>query len=444
MAGKLPIVAIIGRQNVGKSTLFNALIRSKKAIVDPYPGLTRDIISCVATAGESSFVLADTPGLDIASSAELSQSIVQKTKEFLHECAAVVLLLENPLPAPFDLDLIELLRKLERPVIVAVNKMDTIEDLANMPHFYEVGFNDIVPISAEKRRNLDLLLDKVTAVIPRRAPAEETPDLRVAIVGRPNSGKSTLLNAFMGYERALVSDIPGTTRDAVDERFRFQGKLIAISDTAGIRRKSRITERVEYFSLDRALGSIRASDIVVHLVDAEQGLTETDKKISDEIMKAMKPVIIAINKWDVIEKDHTTFNAMKDRIHFKFYKAADFPIISVSARDRLRIHKLMETVIDLYERSSLHIETGRLNRTLETVLKKHRPPKVGSTLKVYYATQTGTCPPQLVMFVNRPELFTKDIHRFFEKRLQEELAIPGVPVIIRVQERTGRKAKKPS
>ncbi|NMB64826.1 MAG: GTP-binding protein, partial [Spirochaetes bacterium] len=253
---------------------------------------------------------------------------------------------------------------------------------------------------------------------------------------RPNSGKSTLLNAFLGYQRAVVSEIPGTTRDSIDETFIFHCKTIMIIDTAGIRRESRIDNTIEYYALVRSKEAIDKADVVIHLIDATSGITETDKKIADIIMESHKPTVLAINKWDLIEKDHKTFENFKDRILFKYYRAADFPIISISALQKLRIHKLLQTALEINTRAKQKVETSKINVILENVQKKHVMPLRGEDLKIYYATQTNTSPPVIRLFVNKPELFRKDVSRFLEKTLQQALNWHGIPIVFEV---SGRK-----
>ena len=435
----LPIVAIVGRRNVGKSTLFNALIRQKKAIVDAVPGLTRDVLSYHVEYKSIIFTLADTPGLDLPDSSALSEPILAIARDYLRKASIIILLMENPAPASFDMDLAEIIRKLAIPVIITVNKIDGPELMENMTNFYEMGFQDIIPVSAKTHFNLSLLMDKILGMLPVKKTARPEPDLKLAIVGRPNSGKSTLLNSFIGYSRAVVSDIPGTTRDSIDEDFIYHNKRITVIDTAGMRKRSRVTDDIDFYSITRAIDSIERSHVVVHLIDAEAGLTETDKKISDEIINAHKPVIIAINKWDLIEKDHTTFDAFTDRLIFKFYKASDFPIISISAKNKLRIHRIIDTALDLKERASRKIETPRLNRLLTRIQASHRIPQLQSTIKIYYATQTDTVPPRFKLFVNKTEYFRKDIVRYFEKELRKELDLKGIPIIIQIE---GKKKKK--
>jgi len=435
MTHKLSIVTIVGRQNVGKSTLFNALIRSRKAIVDPRPGLTRDILSCSISHRGLQFSLVDTPGLDIRDTSELSRAILDNANRQLGTSTIIILLMEKPSPSPFDLDLIGIIRKQAKPTIIAVNKMDTAADLEHMVNFYEMGFNDILPLSAMRRINLDLLLDKIADLLPAREHVLQKPDIRIAIIGRPNSGKSTLLNAFMGYDRSVVSAIPGTTRDAVDDEFNYYGKRIQIIDTAGMRKKSRIQDSIDFYSVTRTKNAIRNADIAIHLIDATMGLTDTDKKISDEIVRQRAPTIIAINKWDLIPKNNKTFEEFREKLIFRFYKAADFPIISISAQKRVRIHKLIHTALELKERSSQRIETGKLNKLFENVQKKNRPPVLGNRLKILYGTQIGISPPVFKIWVNNPSLCTDSVKRFLEKHLQEMLNLKGVPIVLKIGKR---------
>ena len=439
MTRKLPIVSIVGRQNVGKSTLFNALIRERKAIVDSFPGLTRDIISYTVKHNSISFILSDTPGLDISDSSKLTRSIIDNTYRHLEQSAVIIFLLEKPSPDSFDMDLADIIRKLSLPTLIAVNKMDNKEDMENMVNFYEMGFNDIVPISALRMVNINLFLNKIIDALPEKKTFNDKIDLKIALVGRPNSGKSTLLNSLIGYDRVIVSDIPGTTRDSVDEEFTFFGKIIRIIDTAGLKRRRKTKGNVQYYSMRRAIDSIRKSDIVFHLIDATIGLTETDKKISDEILKSNKPMIIAINKWDVLEKDDKTFSEYKDKIIFKYYRAMDFPIISISAIDKVRIHKLIKLALELHQKSKTKISTPELNKIFEVIQKRSAIPLLGRAMKIYYATQTDSTPPKFKIFVNKPELFKRDVIRFLQKTLQEKFNLKGIPIVINIE---GRKREQ--
>lgn len=433
MSSKLPVVSIVGRQNVGKSTLFNALIKDKKSIVDSFPGLTRDVISHNIVHDSVSFVISDTPGLDLSSSSELSEQILEGARKHLARSSVIVLLLEAPGPESFDYELAEIVRKMSLPTIVAVNKMDSAEKMEAMPNFYELGFSEIIPVSALRRFNIKMLLDNIVRLLPVKKTAHTEPDLKIAIIGRPNSGKSTLLNSFIGFERSVVSDIPGTTRDSVDEMFTYYGKNVQIIDTAGIRKKSKITENIEYYSFTRTVESINRCDVAIHLIDATVGLTENDKKISDEILKAKKPIIIAINKWDAVEKDHKTFNEYKDKLIFKFYRAEDFPIISVSAKNRQRIDKLLQTAFSLHEKAIRRIDTPTLNKVIADLKSMGRIPQLGEKIRIYYAVQIDTVPPSFRFFVNHADYFRKDVVRYFEKALKEALDLEGLPIVIQIE-----------
>jgi len=430
MTSKLPIVTIAGRQNVGKSTLFNALVKERIAIVDTSPGLTRDILSYSINYRSVAFNLSDTPGLDLLKRSELSGMILENARQYLEKSSVIIFLMESPSPQAFDIDLADLIRKLSRPTIIAVNKIDNDKLLENISYFYEMGFDDILPISALKRKNLNLLLDRIVESLPLKKRSISEPDIKIAIVGRPNSGKSTLLNSLIGYNRTLVSDLPGTTLDSVDEDFTFNNIKIRIIDTAGLKRKRRIKNNIEFYSHNRTIRSIKRSDVVIHLIDAEIGLTETDKKISDEILKAYKPLIIAVNKWDILSKDQNTFNEFKDRLIFKFYKSEDFPIISISALKKTRIHKLIKTAIELKELSKKKIGTPKLNKIISMIQNSYASPEVRSKIKILYATQIKNEPPHFKLFVNNTKLLKNNFLRFLEKALRKELGLKGIPIIL--------------
>jgi GTP-binding protein len=237
----------------------------------------------------------------------------------------------------------------------------------------------------------------------------------------------------MGFERSVVSEVPGTTRDSVDDIFTYHEKTIQVIDTAGIRRKSRITENIEYYSFTRTIDSIKRCDVAIHMIDASVGLTDNDKKISDEIINAKKPIIIAVNKWDVVEKNHRTFEEFKDKLIFKYFRAEDFPIISISAKNKQRINKIIQTAFELNEKAHRRIDTPTLNRVLGSIKSAGRIPQLNEKIRVYYAVQIDSVPPQFKFFVNNPEFFRKDVIRYFEKALKEAFDLHGLPVIIQIE-----------
>lgn len=433
MSESLPIISIAGRRNVGKSTLFNALLHSKIAIVDDMPGLTRDILTYRLNINGSSYLLSDTPGLDLPPDAVLSEKIISSAQTYLLRSSLVILLLENPNVEPFDLDLINYLRKKGIKTLVAVNKMDTMKDMENMSNFYETGLDDILPLSAKFRINIHLLTEKIEELVPTPHAKEHESDIKIALVGRPNAGKSTMLNSFLGFERSIVSSVPGTTRDSVNDSFTYNDKRIEIIDTAGLRKKSRVLESVEFFSVSRAIDSIKHCDVVIHIIDAKEGLCDTDKKIADIIVESRKPLIIALNKWDAIVKDDHTFEKYKDKLIDKFYRAVDFPIISVSATEKQRLFRLITTALELKEKASRRIETSKLNKALESIVKSGRLPGFGTKYKVYYATQINEIPPRFKLFVNNTDHFRSDVIRFFEKEFQRMMDLEGIPVSITLE-----------
>lgn len=432
---KTPTVTIAGRQNVGKSTLFNYLIGKRRAIVDPIPGLTRDVISHTVTYGDTLFRLQDMPGLDLPGSSELSESILSNAIKRLEESDVILFLMEYPSPDSYDFDLAEHLRRVDVPVVAAVNKMDSNERLAEMNEFYRLGLPEFIPISAMTGFNIPLMMETLGSHLKKGGKETGEPDIRISLVGRPNAGKSTLLNNLIGKERVLVSEIPGTTRDAVDEEMKYYGKRIRLIDTAGIRKKSRIKNNVDYYSTRRSQDAIHRSDVVIHLIDATTGVTETDKKISDIILEAGKPIIIAINKWDAIEKDTKTFKRFREKVIFHYYRAADFPLLSISAQNGQRTGRLLEEAFRLHERASRRIETPELNRVMKEIQSTRRIPQLGDKIRIYYATQVKSSPPVFRLFVNRRDHFRKEVIRYITKSLQESLDLHGVPIGIEIEDK---------
>ncbi|TGL46648.1 ribosome biogenesis GTPase Der [Leptospira wolffii] len=450
----IPVVSIVGRQNVGKSTLFNALLKKKLAITEDYPGVTRDVLQARVLHPEKGldFFLCDTPGLDIERPEALEEAVLENAFRQLSKSDLVVFLLDLREVTAYDSKLIEQFRKDPElnsiPVLFCVNKVDHPEDEEDLDSFYRMGLSEILPISAMGRRNLPLLLEKIAFLLPnakRRISEEETTettpeeDFNLAIVGKPNSGKSSLLNALCGFERAVVSDVAGTTRDSVDASVTFEGKKIRIVDTAGIRKKSDKAEALEFYSYQRTKRTIESSDVVIHLLDALKGFGEFDKKIVSLLQEEGKPFLLAVNKWDTVQdKDSKSFNEYKDRLYSRFPLLREIQIITLSAKEKQRIHKLMEMTLDLAGRAKRKISTSELNQSLRAWMTEagrsfsaNRPPKM------LYCTQVSVSPFHLILFVNHVDYFKSNLLSFLKKKLTEKYNLQGIP--IRLELRSDRK-----
>ncbi|PJZ70352.1 ribosome biogenesis GTPase Der [Leptospira perolatii] len=443
----VPVVSIVGRQNVGKSTLFNALLKKKLAITEDYPGVTRDVLQARVLHPEKGldFFLCDTPGLDIENPDNLNEAVLENAFRQLRKSDLVVFLLDFREVTYFDSKLIEIFRKDETlkdvPVLYCVNKVDTPEDEADLEEFYRMGLPEILPISATGRRNLALLLEKIAFLLPKairiigevqdpKDLEKSEYDIRLAIVGKPNSGKSSLLNAICGYERAVVSEVAGTTRDSVDTLIQFDGKKISVIDTAGIRKKSDKAEALEFYSYQRTKKSIQSADVVVHLLDALKGFGDFDKKIVSLLQEEGKPFLVAVNKWDLLpEKDSKSFVVYKKRLVERLPLLKEVPIITLSAKEKLRVHKLMELAYDLAIRSKCKISTSELNQSLRGWMQEaarsfsaNRPPKL------LYCTQVSVSPFHLILFVNHTENFKSNLLSFLRKKLTEKYNLQGIPI----------------
>ncbi|WP_039948157.1 ribosome biogenesis GTPase Der [Leptospira fainei] len=452
----VPMVSIVGRQNVGKSTLFNSLLKKKLAITEDYPGVTRDVLQARVLNPERGldFHLCDTPGLDIEKPDGLDEAILENAFRQLAQSDLILFLLDLREMTPYDSRLIERFRKdpelNQIPVLYCVNKVDNPEDEEDLDQFYRLGLSEILPISAIGRRNLSLLLEKIAFLLPdakryvAKIEADEAAkdvsyDFRLAIVGKPNAGKSSLLNALCGYERAVVSEVAGTTRDSVDTSLTFEGKQILITDTAGIRRKADKAEALEFYSYQRTKRSIEASDVVIHLMDALKGFGEFDKKIVSLLQEAGKPFLLAVNKWDAVEdKDTKSFDIYKDKLYSRFPLLKEIQIITLSAKEKQRIHKLMEMTVDLAARAKRKITTSELNQSLRAWMSEagrsfsaNRPPKM------LYCTQVSVSPFHLILFVNHIDYFKPNLLSFLKKRLTEKYSLQGIP--IRLELRSDRK-----
>ena len=426
-----PLVAIVGRPNVGKSTLFNRIVGKKVSIVEDMEGVTRDRLYCDAEWCGYNFTLVDTGGLEIKSQDKMWQHIRAQAQMAVDIADVIVYVADGKsgLTAN-DYEVAEFLRGCNKPIIVAVNKLDNNET-ENSFDFYELGLGTVVAISAEQSKGIGDLLDEVVEHLPKYDIQQDEGKLNVAIVGKPNAGKSSITNRILGYDRVIVSNVAGTTRDAIDTDFEWQGKKFNIIDTAGIRKKSSVEEGVEQYSVMRSLAAIRRADVVLVVIDAQEGLSEQDVKICGFAHEQGKPSVIVMNKWDTIEKDTYTVNTFNKNIltelKFMDYFVAEY----VSAKTGQRIEKLLSKALEVYEEASKRIATGVLNDVVQDATIAVEPPSDnGKRLKVYYVTQASTNPPTFVFFVNDTKLLHFSYQRYLENSLRKAFTFKGTPIRI--------------
>ena len=434
-----PVVAIVGRPNVGKSTLFNKLVGARLSIVDDKPGVTRDRIYGDCEWLGHRFLLVDTGGIEPrADDVILSQMRAQAN---IAIATADVIVLVTDLRSGVvatDQDVANMLQKSGKPVILCVNKCDSVG--APDPEFYEfynLGMGDPIAVSAVHGHGTGDLLDAVIAYFPPESEEEEEDDtIKVAVIGKPNVGKSSLINRISGQERAIVSDIAGTTRDATDTRIENQYGKFTFIDTAGIRRKSKVTDAIEKYSIIRARTAVERANVCVIMIDATEGFTEQDSKVAGIALDQGKGCIVVVNKWDAVEKDGNTMREYKEKlaVDFAFMKFA--PFVFISAKTGQRVDRLFEQVAYVYAQSTMRISTGKLNEILGAATARVQPPTdKGKRLKIYYMTQASVCPPTFVFFVNNAQLFHFSYQRYLENQIREVFGLEGTPVRFIIRER---------
>ena len=434
-----PVVAIVGRPNVGKSTLFNKLVGARLSIVDDKPGVTRDRIYGDCEWLGHRFLLVDTGGIEPrADDVILSQMRAQAN---IAIATADVIVLVTDLRSGVvatDQDVANMLQKSGKPVILCVNKCDSVG--APDPEFYEfynLGMGDPIAVSAVHGHGTGDLLDAVIAYFPPESEEEEEEDtIKVAVIGKPNVGKSSLINRISGQERAIVSDIAGTTRDATDTRIENQYGKFTFIDTAGIRRKSKVTDAIEKYSIIRARTAVERANVCVIMIDATEGFTEQDSKVAGIALDQGKGCIVVVNKWDAVEKDGNTMREYKEKlaVDFAFMKFA--PFVFISAKTGQRVDRLFEQIAYVYAQSTMRISTGKLNEILGAATARVQPPTdKGKRLKIYYMTQASVCPPTFVFFVNNAQLFHFSYQRYLENQIREVFGLEGTPVRFIIRER---------
>jgi len=428
-----PIVAIVGRPNVGKSTLFNKLVGDRVAIVDDQPGVTRDRLYRETEWAGKDFVLVDTGGLEPRNNDFMMTKIKQQAEVAMNEADVILFVVDgkNGLN-PLDEEVAYLLRKKKKPVILCVNKIDNFQaQQDDVYDFWGLGFEHLIPISGEHKVNLGDMLDLVVDIIDQTVEEyEEEEGLKLAIIGRPNAGKSSLVNRLSGEERTIVSNIAGTTRDAIDTAIEFDGNRYILIDTAGIRRKSKVEESLEYYSVLRAIKTIKRADVCIWMIDGSEGLTEQDKRIAGIAYEEKKPIIIVINKWDTIpDKKNDTMKKMREELYAELPFLSYAPIEFVSALTGQRTTKLLEHAEAVFAEYNKRISTGLLNTVISDAIIMNNPPtRKGRVVKINYATQISTAPPRFVLFCNYPELVHFSYGRYIENKLRESFGFEGTPI----------------
>jgi GTP-binding protein len=442
-----PIVALVGRPNVGKSTLFNRIVGQRRAIVEDLPGTTRDRLYGESEWNGKFFTVVDTGGLEILESQKLrrpqdqpeplssaSVGFIEEIREQAEVAIAeadVIVMLVNVLDGltPADDDVAEVLRRSEKPVLVAANKADNEAREQAAYEFYALGLGEVFAISALHGTGVGELLDEMVAALPPADELEEPDALKIALVGRPNVGKSSLLNKLLGEDRAIVSAIPGTTRDATDTYLTWEGQPVLLIDTAGIRRRGRIERGIEKYSVLRSIKAMARADVVVLLLDAQDLVTAQDAHVAGYVLEENCSIIVLVNKWDLIEKDTYTMDAYTKQIRADLKFLDYVPVLFISALTGQRVHKLLPLAFQVYEERMVRIPTGELNRLVEDATIRHSPPhKAGKRLKFFYATQASVDPPTFVFFVNDTRLVHFSYERYLENQIRRRYGYLGTPL----------------
>ena len=427
------IVAIVGRPNVGKSTLFNKLVGDRLSIVKDEPGVTRDRLYREIEWLGKEFILVDTGGLEPRTNDFMMNKIKQQAQVAIDEADVIIFLVDGKSGITgIDEDVANILRKKDKKVVIAVNKIDNyMKDQENIFEFYSLGFEEVIGISGEHKTNLGDLLDAVVKKFENKNETETEEGLCIAILGRPNAGKSSLVNKLLNEERTIVSEIAGTTRDAIDSNLKYDGDVYTLIDTAGIRRKSKIEDSIEYYSVLRAMKSIKRADVCVLMLDATEILTDQDKRVAGMIYDERKPIIIAINKWDLIEKDNNSVKEFTELVKADLSFLNYAPIITISALTGKRTVNILEQAKFINEEYHKNISTGLLNQILGEIIAQYPvPTRKGRAVKINYGTQIGQAPPKFVFFANNPELVHFSYQRYIENKLRDYFGFEGCPIDI--------------
>ena len=436
-----PIVAIVGRPNVGKSTLFNKLVGERRAIVEDLPGTTRDRLYGTTEWSGHNFTIVDTAGIlpgeehDVnASMAQIVRGTRAQAELAIEEADVIVLLVDvkEGITAA-DQEVAEILRRADKPVILAANKADSVKRAQDAVEFYNLGLGEPIPISAYHGTGTGDLLDVIVGEFPERVEAdEEEYAVKIAIVGRPNVGKSSLVNKLLGFERVVVSDIPGTTRDTIDTVVEYAGNKILLIDTAGIRRSGKVERGIEKYSVLRALRAIERADVTLLLIDATEGVTAQDTHVAGMVLEAHKGIAVLVNKWDAVEKDNETFNAYTRSVRAALHFIPYAPLLFISALTGQRVTDAIELALEIMSERKTRISTAKLNTLLREAVRDHPPTSIhkGAHLRIFYATQAQVNPPVFLFFTNAAEQIHFGYKRYLENRIREVHPFMGTPIIL--------------
>lgn len=430
-----PLIAIVGRPNVGKSTFFNKVAGRKISITEDRPGVTRDRLYCDAEWRGKAFSMVDTGGIELQSDDTMWREI-KKQAEVAIETAQVILFFVDGREGltTSDYDVADMLRRSKKPVILVVNKIDEYSE-EKIFEFYALGLGEPFPVSAEHSTGIGDVLDEAVSWFEKYE-NEEDDSLKIAVVGKPNAGKSSLVNKLLGFERSIVTDIAGTTRDAIDTKFMYDGRAYTIIDTAGIRKKSKVEDDVEYYSVMRAFDAVRRADVCLLVVDSTEGLTEQDTKIIGYVHEQGKPSVIVMNKWDLVEKDTNTINKFNGKLAEDLKFMDYFKSVYISAKTGQRTEKIMALADEVYAHAHFRVPTGTLNDLISDTIRANEPPSYnGRRLRVYYSSQVSVAPPTFVLFVNSTDLLHFSYERFLENTLRKAFDFSGTPIRIITREK---------
>ena len=428
-----PIVAIVGRPNVGKSTLFNIFANSRISIVEDTPGVTRDRLYADTEWLDNEFMMVDTGGIEIMNTDKIAVSIRQQAQIAIAEADVILFVCDARAGITHeDAEVAKMLRQSKKPIVLAINKADSPKQEMEIFEFYNLGIGEPIPVSAANHLGLGDLLDAVVEKFPETSAYGEDgneDEIKVALIGRPNVGKSSIFNTLVGEERSIVSDVAGTTRDAIDTPVIREGQKFLFIDTAGMRRKARIDEPIEKYSIIRSLRPVDRSDVVLMVIDAIDGVTEQDKKIAGYAHEAGKGIVLVVNKWDLYDKDNTSTLRYTENLRRELVFMQYAPVVFVSAMTKQRIHRLPEVIHYVAEQNAMRISTSVLNQVVEDAIAINPPPtEKGQRLKILYATQVKIKPPTFVIFVNEPEIMHFSYQRYLENKLREAFGFEGTPL----------------